>query len=533
MVYMTIEKVRVLAEKNTTGIPNVIYIKGKNLEGIVKTYEKICNQLSIEGIKKILEKDFALLSYDREEVNTYIINSLKEGLLVDDILKNSKKLIDEDWSCFLRNDLDKKNIPYIKKVDGCLQIGYGINSIDIYEKEEGTKILKNSGNIPIISITGTNGKTTTSRLIHNTLELLGYKSGLSSTGGIYIGDKNIRNGDTTGYYSALEVLKNKEVNVAVLETARGGIIKKGLGFKNAKAGIITSLSEDHMGMEGVNSIQELGKIKALIKEGLAKDGVMVIRAQKEIVELFSPNDKLILFENEENEIIKNHVSLGGEAFYTRNGVLINNINGKEEELIQIDKLEFAHYGLSKSNIRNIMSAIASIKSFHNNIFEIVACIKTLKCDMETNKGRQNILDINNFKLIIDYGHNSEAFHEVLSMGKSLNPKRLTGIITAAGDRQDSYITELGEIASNYCDFIIIKEHEDKRGREAGETSKLLHKGVRNSGFKEENTRVLLTEEEALTYALENAVEGEVIVSFSQFLNQTIPVIDKYKKSKLI
>lgn len=361
---------------------------------------------------------------------------------------------------------------------------------------------------------------------------MGYKSGLSSTGGIYIENENIKHGDTTGYYSALEVLKSKKINVAVLETARGGLIKKGLGFKNATAGIITSLSNDHMGMEGVTTLQELGRIKSLIKEGLSNNGVMITRAEKLIVDLFSKEDKLILFENEENDLIKNHIKCGGEAFYTKNGVLINNINNREIELANINEFEFAHYGVSKSNIKNIMAAIASIKQFHKDTNEIVLAIKKLKCDMKTNKGRQNIIDINKFKLIIDYGHNSEAFEEVFSIAKSFTPNKLIGIITAAGDRDSLHIIELGEIAAKYCDTIIIKEHEDKRGRALGETSKLLYKGVKNTGFKEENIKILLTEEEALSYGLENAIDGEVIVSFSQFLDKTMPVVNKFIKSTL-
>ncbi|MGL4773330.1 MAG: Mur ligase family protein [Clostridium sp.] len=526
---MAIEKVRVLAEKNTTGIPNVIYIKGENLESIIKKYEQICKELKIEGTTQKIEKDYVLLSYDREEISSYIIKALKEEISEDEILKISKELLNKDWSYCLRKSLCKNNTPFILKENNCLQIGYGSNSIDVFENEEGTKNLKNNGNIPIISITGTNGKTTTSRLIHNTLGILGYKCGLSSTGGIYIGDKNIKLGDTTGYYSALEVLKNKEVNAAVLETARGGIIKKGLGFKNAKAGIITSLSEDHMGMEGINSIEELGKIKSLIKEGLSPDGVMIIKAQNEIYSLFSPKDKLVLFENEKNELINEHIKLGGEAFYTRNGLLINNYLGNEIELVKLSELEFAHFGMSKSNVRNIMAAIAAIKTFYPNVSKIMEAIKSLKCDMKTNKGRQNILDFKDFKMIIDYGHNSEAFYEVFEIAKSMPHTKLTGLITAAGDRKDKYIIELGEIASKYCDRVIIKEHEDKRGRTLGETSELLYKGLMNSGFSKENIEIHLKEEDAIERALKTAIKGEVIVSFSQFLNQTMPVIERFLK----
>lgn len=350
---------------------------------------------------------------------------------------------------------------------------------------------------------------------------------MSSTGGIIIGNETIRTGDTTGYYSALEVLKRKDVNVAVLETARGGLIKKGLGFKNARACIITSLSEDHMGMEGINTLEELGKVKSLIKEGLKEDGIMVIRATNEIVNLFNANDKLVLFENDKNDIICNHIKNGGEAFYTREGYIVHNLNGVESNIVLLNELEFTHNGASESNVRNVMAAIASIKTINNDINKIVNALKNIKCDLTKNKGRQNILNIKDFKLIIDYGHNSEAFNEIFNIAKSLNPTKITGLITAPGDRTDNHIIELGEIAAKFCDKVIIKEQEDKRGKADGETAKLLKKGLINKGFKEENIIILLEERDAILKALNDAIEGEIIVSFSQFLHLTIPAINEF------
>ncbi|MGG7077041.1 Mur ligase family protein [Clostridium sardiniense] len=531
-MHMTVEKVRFLAEKNIKGIPKIIYIKGDNIKGIIKKYVDICSLLNIEGKILELKDNEAYLSYDREMVSSFIIYGIIDD--EEDVYERAKRLLEDDWSYEIIKELDNSNIPSINIDSNNLKIGYGKNSI-ILSKSETSSIeiseiisnLKDNGMIPIIAVTGTNGKTTTTRLIHNTLLSLGYRSGASTTGGIYIGDRVVRTGDTTGYYSALEVLKNKNIDIAVLETARGGIIKKGLGFKNAKVGIITSLSEDHMGMEGINTIEDLGKIKSLIKEGLDDDGIMIVRATKDIVRLFSKKDRLILFDNDLNELIKEHIENGGEAFYTIGGFILHNKSGKEIELVNLKELEFTHNGLSKSNTRNVMTAIAAINKIHNNIYEVIDAIKGLKCDLSTNRGRQNVINIKDFKLIIDYGHNSESFHEVFNMAKSLNPTLITGIITAAGDRSDEHIVELGEITASYCQKVIIKEQEDRRGREEKETANLLYKGLKNKGFNDDKITILLKEEEAILKALNEAKSGEVIVSFSQFLNVTIPAINKY------
>lgn len=529
---MNIERIRFLAEKNITGMGKVIFIKGTDLKEIAKKYEDVCSKLSINGRIIKLEKESVYLSYDRESVASIIIDAILEN--DKNILDNIVEVLNNDWKNEIIKNLRENNISEVELHDDSLLIGYGENSIILTKEnyrdfniEKLIRKLIDKWDIPIIAVTGTNGKTSTTRLIHNTLLELGYKSGMSSTGGIVIGNETIRTGDTTGYYSALEVLKRKDVNVAVLETARGGLIKKGLGFKTARACIITSLSEDHMGMEGINSLEQLGKVKALIKEGLEEDGVMVIRATNEIVNLFKENDRLILFENDKNDIICNHIKNGGEAFYTREGYIVHNLNGVESNIVSLNELEFTHNGASESNVRNVMAAIASIKTINNDIDKIIKALKSIRCDLTTNKGRQNILNIKDFKLIIDYGHNSEAFNEVFKIAKSLNPTRITGLITAPGDRTDNHIIELGEIAANFCDKVIIKEQEDKRGKEDGETAKLLKRGLINKGFKEENIIILLEERDAILKALNDAIEGEIIVSFSQFLHLTIPAINEF------
>lgn len=400
-------------------------------------------------------------------------------------------------------------------------IDYFINSI----------INDGVGLIPIIAVTGTNGKTTTARLSNYILNKLGFKSALTSTGGIFVGSEKIKAGDTTGFLSAREALTNKEVEAAVLETARGGIYRNGLGYEKAAAAVITSLSEDHIGMDGIRDIKDLVNIKTVILEELAANGKVIIKAQKELLENIKERRNVCLFSIDKNSYIEEHIKNGCEAFYIDDEFISWNINGIEKKLINVKDIPFTHRGHSRGNILNIMASIAAVSSFYGNIEEIVHTLIDLQCDLSFNPGRQNILDFEKFKVILDYGHNSEAFREVFSIAKSLHPSRLTGIIAAAGDRMDKYISELGTIASEYCDNIIIREQADLRGRRPGETASLIKEGAISGGFSENNLIVIYKEEDAIDYAMENAQQGEVIVLFTQCLDVVIPVINKFMEIK--
>ncbi len=385
------------------------------------------------------------------------------------------------------------------------------------------------GLIPIFSVTGTNGKTTTARLINYLLNKLGYRSALTSTGGIFVAGEKIKHGDTTGFFSAREVLTKSEVEAAVVETARGGILKNGLGYEKARAAVITSISEDHIGMNGIKDTEDLVDIKALIMEELDYKGKIVIKAQKELMERVKGRENVCLYNTEKNDFICKHIASGGEAYYLEGDYIVVCKNVEERRLINVKDIPFTHGGYSKGNIKNIMAAMAAVENLCHEEEKIMPFLTSLKCDLYFNPGRQNILDFEKFKVILDYGHNAEAFHEVLGIGRSLNPSKLTGIIAAAGDRMNKHIIELGTIASKYCDNIIIREQADLRGRKAKECAGLIKAGVLEGGFEEKNLQIILKEEEAIIFAMENAVEGEVIVLFTQCLDIIIPAINSFLK----
>lgn len=297
---------RVLEGRNIFTKDNVIYLKTdedvnkSDILKVIQIYKRIEEKLNLHSDIKVVEQNKTAEVFIRNEnfnLCTLIIESIMNNFTEETIIDKVKNSIDSDWSKKIREIAVSKNIPCIKINEEEVLLGYGENSLEITKSDYINKYSRDCskifngmkekiGDIPIISVSGTNGKTTTVRLIHQILLALGYKSGLASTGGIYIGDKAIKYGDTTGFYSAREVLKNKNVNVAVLETARGGILKKGLGYRNAKVAIITSISEDHIGMENIKSVDDLINIKSLIAEEVAQDGIVVIKSIPALVERF-------------------------------------------------------------------------------------------------------------------------------------------------------------------------------------------------------------------------------------------------------
>lgn len=543
-------KSRILEGVNLYSKNTLVFIRVednfKEMYKILQEYRKLDKILKLNSEIRIKDTgDILEILISSEDVNicSFIIEALVRDEAVEDIIQEIKKRKDLDWSYKLRELALREEIPYMKIDENEVQLGYGINLlrinkhdyVEVYSENDEQIIEKvkknNKGIIPIISVSGTNGKTTTVRLIHNILLSLGYKSGLSSTGGIYIGKKVIKHGDTTGFYSAREVLKDKTVDAAVLETARGGILKKGLGYKKAKVAIITSISEDHIGMENINSINDLADIKAVIADELADDGIIVIKAIPILIDKFKDRENVILFDDSKSELIDAHIKSGGKAFYVKDRCIVENDKGIEKEIVNIKEIPFTFNGISKSNVRNIIAAIIATAYISNNLDKVIDCVKNLKCDIYTNLGRQNIIKFDGFNMIIDYGHNSESFNEVFSIAKSLAKKNIIGVITAPGDRKDTHIKELGQIAAKFCDSIIIKEQPDLRGRSVGETAELLRLGALKEGFDDKKIKVILGEEEAILESLNDAKEGDIIVSFSQFLYLTIPVINAFRKER--
>ncbi|MEG2018337.1 MAG: cyanophycin synthetase, partial [Clostridium sp.] len=369
---------------------------------------------------------------------------------------------------------------------------------------------------PLVAVTGTNGKTTTTRLISHALQLWGRKVGMTTTGGIYINDKCIRKGDTTGPESAKTILLNREVDAAVLETARGGIVRSGLAYDLADVAVITNITDDHLGIDNINTLEELAHVKSLVGEAVKSDGYVVLNADDKMIPTIlerMKSDIIFFSKDKNNEYLLKNMNQGGYGIYVDQGELYIEKAGEKISLINIKDIGITVDGNLQYNIENAMAACGALIGIGVDYETIKNGLATFYCNEELNPGRFNVYDIGEIKVILDYGHNIDGYRAVLEGLKNMKTNKLIGIIGVPGDRLERNIEEIGKISAQYFDEIYIKEDRDKRGREVGEVARILRNGVTSENFNEKALKIILDEKESLNCAIENAEPGDVIIIF--------------------
>ena len=383
--------------------------------------------------------------------------------------------------------------------------------------------------IPIVSITGTNGKTTTTRLISYVLRKMGSNVGMTSTDGIYLNNKCIHKGDDSGFYSAKTILLNREVDIAVLETARGGLIRKGLAYNLADVAVITNITNDHLGVDGINSVEELSLAKALVGEAVKKDGFVVINADdkwsKTIINRFEV-EKIYFSKSKENPLIKESILSGGTVVFVEDNVIYVISKNKKYKIASTKELPLSYNGNLEYNIENAMAACAALIGLKIDYCMITKGLMEFKLNDEDSNGRFNLYECCGRKIILDYGHNIEGYKAVLSSLKKIkNGNNLIGVIGMPGDRKDDIVYEIGEICAKELDKIIVKEDKDRRGRNPGEMAYLLESSIIKND-KSISMKVCLDEVEALKYALDISDEGDIIVVFYEEIEPLLELIKK-------
>ncbi|OPX45615.1 cyanophycin synthetase [Ruminiclostridium hungatei] len=387
--------------------------------------------------------------------------------------------------------------------------------------------------IPVVAVTGTNGKTTTTRLIRHTLALTGLTVGMTSTSGIYIGSECIQRGDTTGPVSAGMVLANKKVEAAVLETARGGIIRKGLGYDMADVAVLVNISDDHLGIDGINSLEDLAMTKALVVEAIKPEGYAVLNADDAMTPFIMGRvrSRVIMFgKSLSNPLLKKHLkNTENIGIYVKENYIWVIKSGKKEPIVSLDDIPITYGGLVDCNIENSLAAVSALIGLNIPAEDIKKGMNTFRPDIELNPGRFNLFDMGAFKVMIDYSHNIAGYSAVIKFMQKMKAKRLVAIVGMPGDRMDANIKEVGELCGRSFEKIYIKEDKDLRGRKRGEVAALFESGILGAGYKKENIEKILSETEALEKAMLDAQPGDLIALFYEELDPAVQMIGKFKK----
>lgn len=384
-----------------------------------------------------------------------------------------------------------------------------------------------SARIPLVAVTGTNGKTTVTRLIAHFAQAAGHHTGYTTTDGIYIDGNNICMGDCSGPSSAATVLRDPIVDFAVLECARGGILRSGLGFDKCNISVITNITDDHLGLNDIDTLEQLARVKAVVAQSTFDDGYSILNADDDLV--FKMKDKLdckiALFSMDENNIrIKKHCSEGGLAAYIENNYFVISKGEWKTRIAEISEVPLTLSGKCEFMIKNILPAllVATISEFPLEV--ITSALKTFMPSPAMTPGRMNLFKFKNFNLMLDYAHNTAGYIQIQKYLKHVSSTRITGIIAATGDRRIEDIKNLGRYAAQMFDEIIIRHDKENRGRTNEELSAYLIDGIREIN-KEINVIIISDEIESIQYAIDNAQKGEFIFVCAYDIPNSITFIE--------
>jgi cyanophycin synthetase len=367
-----------------------------------------------------------------------------------------------------------------------------------------------AGRIPIIAITGTNGKTTTTRLTAHIAKSAGKKVGYTTSDGVYIQNQLMMKGDCTGPISSAFVLKDPTVDFAVLECARGGILKSGLAFQNCEVAVVTNVAADHIGLGGINSVEAMAKVKQVVPETVFPHGYAVLNADDDLVYKMKEDLKcnIALFSMDENNPrIKEHCAANGLACVYENGyVTIMKGNWKIRVLPARD-IPLTYEAKAVHNINNCLPAVLAAYLFRDiTIDDIKTGLQTFIPSESLTPGRLNFFNFKNFTILADFAHNPHGLRLLCDFVNKLDYPSRIGVISGTGDRRDEDIRELGAISARSFDEIIIRCDKNLRGRTADEIIGLLKEGI-DSVNPNVPTKIIANENEALEYIYANPKQG--------------------------
>jgi cyanophycin synthetase len=380
--------------------------------------------------------------------------------------------------------------------------------------------------IPILSITGTNGKTTTTRLLAHIFKQTGQTVGYTTTDGIYIGGYLVEQGDTTGPQSAQVILQDPTVEVAVLETARGGILRSGLGFSDCDVGIVLNVAADHLGIGDIETVEDLAHLKSVVVETTRPNGYAVLNADDPLVAEMAQRVKsqVAYFSMQpDNPLVQAHTRQGGLAAVFENGYLSILKGDWTLRIEQAIHVPLTMGGRAPFMIANALAACLAAFAQGVKIEDIRTALVSFQASVQQTPGRMNLFNLGDFHALVDYAHNPHSYEALGNFVKNWTTGERIGVIGAPGDRRDEDFITLGRLSAQMFDRILIKEDDDTRGRDRGEVAKLIQQGLDEAGSSAQS-ETILSETEAINTALDTAAAGSLLVILPESITRAIGLI---------
>jgi cyanophycin synthetase len=402
------------------------------------------------------------------------------------------------------------------------QVGEAIMSTLFAENE--------TGRIPVVSVTGVNGKTTTTRLITHILRQTGRTVGMTCTEGIFINDRRIETGDCSGPQSAQKLLLNPIVDAGVLETARGGILRAGLAYDLCDVAVVTNIGEgDHLGINDIETLDRLARVKRVPVEAVAKTGAAVLNAADPLVAQmakFCPGNVIFFALDPENATIAAHRASGGKAVFVRDGDIVLAEGERETSFTPVDSVPITHSGRVGFQVENTLAAVASAWSLGIDGETIREGLETFAADIDHVPGRFNLLEINGAAVVVDYGHNVSSLSAILQALSSFPHERRIAVYTAAGDRRDADMVRQGELLGEAFDRVILYEDHYVRGRQPGEIMRRFREGL-TAASRATHIEEIFGAVKAIEAALATLQPGDLVLLQADTIDETVEYVRGY------
>ncbi|GAB2966464.1 cyanophycin synthetase [Hymenobacter coalescens] len=386
--------------------------------------------------------------------------------------------------------------------------------------------------IPIFAVTGTNGKTTTSLLLAHIVASKGYKVGNTTTSGIFIQGRQLQSGDCTGAQSTEFVLKDPTVNFAVLEVARGGMLRSGLGFNYCDVAVVTNVAADHLGLKDIHTVEEMAQVKGVLPRTVRKGGWAVLNADND--HTYAMRERLqcgvALFSmHDDCQRIREHVEAGGVAAVYEEGYITIYKNTYKLRITRAEDIPVTFGGRAKFNIENALAAALAAYCYGFTKDDIKTALCTFTPSATNTPGRMNVFRFPTFEVIVDYAHNTHGIEKFAEFLEATPATHKVGIVSGLGDRREQDTIDYARVAGRIFDEVVLRQDQDLRGKTAEELEALMRRGL-TMDKPDLPITYIDNEPEAIDFALQNAREGSVITIFTEDIKHTIAKLEAFEAS---